>query len=261
MKTKLLSGMVAFLSLQLLGSPLFAQKLHVNDRWDECAIVIDPSLSQQAWHQFVSEVGSVIYFRPIAPANPLRRKHFDVAVMDWGTRIDDADAAWNDTFSHPDSTHWLFDGSALFIPGLMFRMGVTDRIDIGAYFTKSFGANYGFLGGQLQYNLFEDKERKLAAAGRISAVGLFGPEDLKASVYGLDVLVSKNLSVFSPYIGVSGYLSHGKETTTKVNLDNENVFGLQGTVGMAINISKVRFGGEFNLARVPGYYFKVGFGS
>ena len=53
-------------------SAVSAQVLHVNDRWDECAIVLDPALTQHAWHQFVSEVGVVMYFRPLtsAPGRP-----------------------------------------------------------------------------------------------------------------------------------------------------------------------------------------------
>lgn len=243
------------------GSPLTGQVLHVNDRWDQCAIVIDPSLTQDAWHQFVSEVGLVSYFRPLASARPLGARQVEVAVLNWGTRIDDADDAWNDTFSHPDSTHWLFDGDALMIPGLMLRVGVTDRVDVGAYFTKSIGANYGFLGGQIQYNLLDDVERNLAAAGRVSVVRLFGPEDLSASVYGLDFLMSKDLSVFSPYAGVSGYLSRGREHTSKVDLEDENVFGVHGTVGVAVSISALRLGAEYNVGRVAGYSFKVAVGS
>lgn len=50
--------------------------------------------------------------------------------------------AWNDTFVHPGSTHWLKGGPRLPIMGLT-RMGVTDRLDVGVYFTKSPGVNYG----------------------------------------------------------------------------------------------------------------------
>ena len=259
MKRKIFSGISTVLFLALFGSPLFAQKLHVNDRWDECSFVLDPSLTQEAWHQFIREAGLVIYFRPLTSAKPLGVKNFEISLLNWGTTIDDADAAWNDTFSHPDSTHTLFDGNALLIPGLMFRVGVTDRIDIGTYFTKNPSANYGFYGGQVQYNVLNDSKKNLAAAVRFSFIKMFGPEDLNASVYGLDILASKDFSRFSPYVGVSGYLSRAQETTSKVNLENENVFGLQGMVGIAVNISVLRIGGEINFAKVPGYSFKVGF--
>ncbi|HSL68914.1 MAG TPA: hypothetical protein VK864_01665 [Longimicrobiales bacterium] len=246
--------------LLVTAAALPAQKLHVHDRWDECAIVIDPSLTQGAWHQFVSEVGVVMYFRPLTSARPLGRGRIEFAILSSATRIDDADAAWNDTFTHPDSTHWLFEGDALQIPGLTLRMGVTDRIDAGVYFTKNVRSNYGFIGGQVQYSM-PDLNGSFDAAGRLSMVRAIGPEDLSASVYGVDLLVSKNVSVLSPYVGVSGYLSHGHERTAKVDLKDENVLGVQGTIGVAARISIIRLGAEYNLARVSGYSLKVAFGS
>jgi hypothetical protein len=252
----------ALLLLGLSASPSAAQVLHVDDRWHECAIVLSPSLTQQAWHQFVGELGHVVYFRPLASARPLGTGRFEVAILDWGSRIDASDDAWNDTFVHPDSTHWLFEGDALLIPGLMLRAGVSDRVDVGAYFTKSIGANYGFIGGQVQYGLIDDAEKALAAATRLSVVRMFGPEDLTASVYGLDFVVSRDLSaVFSPYAAISGYLARGHERTAKVSLDDENVAGVQGTLGMAVNVSVLRLGAEVNLGRVSGYSFKVAVGS
>jgi len=255
------AGIATVASLSLSAAALPAQVLHTNNRWSQCAIVIDPSLTQDAWHQFVKEAGLVAYFRPLASAQPLGRMNFEVAVMTAFTRIDDADPAWNDTFSHPDPTHWLFDGSALPIPGVMARAGVTDRLDVGAYVTKSFGANYGILGGQVQYAFLNDLERGLAASARVNAVKLYGPEDLDLNVFGLDLVASKEISRFSPYAGVSGYLSHGRETTDKVSLDNENVVGLQGMVGLAVRVWTLRLGAEFNAASVPGYSFKVAYGT
>ena len=38
-------------------------------------------------------------------------------------------------------------------PGLMVRSGLSDRMDLGVYFTKAPGANYGFYGAQLQRSL------------------------------------------------------------------------------------------------------------
>src|SRR5688500_2802769 len=145
-------------SLAAFAAPASAQHLHTNGRWDECAIVLSPHLTADSWRQFAKELGLVTYFRPLASAKPLGRGNGEVAIVQWGTRIDDGDAAWNDTFSHPDSTHYLFEGSILNIPGVMARVGVTDRLDVGAYFTKSIGANYGFIGGQVQYGLLNGSE-------------------------------------------------------------------------------------------------------
>jgi len=252
--------LVSVLSFLCLAEPVRAQVLHTNDRWDECSIVIDPSLTQEAWHQFVREVGLVTFFRPLTTAKPLGPRHFDVSVLSWSTRIDDADAAWNDTFSHPNAHHPLFEGDALMFPGLSVRAGVTQRVDLGAYLTKNFNANYGFVGGLAQYNLLHDTARGLAAAGRLSAVFLYGPEDMNASTYGLELLASKDIWRVSPYAAVSGYLSRGHETTSKVDLDDENILGVQATIGAAASLSVLRLGAEFNLAKVTGYAFRIGLG-
>lgn len=253
-------GLIAALSLAAFAPQLAAQHLHTNDRWEECAIVLAPHITQGTFRQFTREVGLVTYFRPLVSAAPMGRRNFEVALLDWGTRIDDATPQWNDTFSHPDSTHWLFEGSALRIPGLMVRGGVTDRLDVGAYWTRSFGANYGFLGGQVQYNLVNDTRRQLAAAGRMSVVRVYGPEDVSATTYGLDLVASKAISIFEPYVGVSGYLATARETTSKVDLEGENILGARGTIGVAARVSVLRLGAEYSVAKVPGLALKAGFG-
>ena len=141
--------LTALFATALASSPTSAQVLHVNHRWEECAIVLDHSLTQEAWHQFVAELGLVAYYRPMVSARPLGAKRIEFALVQSATKIDDADDAWNHTFSHPDSTHYLFEGDALPIPGLTLRVGVTDRVDVGAYFTKNIESNYGIAGAQI----------------------------------------------------------------------------------------------------------------
>ena len=140
----------------LLSQPMAAQTrphLHTSSRWDECSIQLDPSLSQSSWRQFTEEAAQVVYFRPLVDARPMGRGSFDVSLMQWQTNVDDNTSAWNDTFVHPDSTHWLYEGSGLQFPGIAVRAGVTSRTDAGVYFTKNVKANYGVYGLQLQQNV------------------------------------------------------------------------------------------------------------
>ncbi len=246
----------AFL-LALCAPALSAQALHTNDRWKNCSFVIDPSLTQGAWHEFVSEIGPAMYLRPLNTAQPLGKGRVELAVLGSATRIDQTKSAWNDTFSHPDADHPLTEGSSLNIPGLMVRGGVTDRVDVAAYATKSINANYGIVGAQLQYNLLNDTTRNVAAAVRATGVRLVGPDDLSASVYGVDLVVSRAVGFVSPYAGVSGHLSRGQEHTTKVTLADENVFGAQGTLGVAAKFSVVTLGAEYHAAKVSGYAVKI----
>lgn len=260
MSRRFIPAVAVALSLTGFGQPASAQHLHTNHRWEECSIVLDPSLTPAAWRQFVSELGIVTYFRPMTSAKPMGKRNFEIGLLNWGTQIDDSDDAWNDTFSHPDSTHYLAEGSALYIPGLTARVGISERVDLGVYFTKNVNANYGFVGGQVQYAVLADPERKLSAAGRLSVVQLFGPEDMKASTYGLDFLVSKEISRFEPYVGVSGYMARARETTSKVDLDDETAFGAQATVGITARVSLLRLGAEYHLAKVPGVSMKIAVG-
>ncbi len=239
-------------------------QLHINPEWKECAFQLDAALTQQAWHQFTQEAGLVAYFRPLTDARPMGAGNFELAVLQSETGIDDTDSAWNDTFVHPHATHWLYEGSGLAIPNLMARAGVTGRLDVGAYFTKNPNSNYGFYGGQAQYNIVEGRNADWAASARLSFVSLFGPKDLDYTVYGLDVLASKEYPVFArwasvaPYAGVSGYLSSSHEKTAAVTLADENILGVQAMVGAAAQISVARIAVEYNAAKVRSRTVKVG---
>lgn len=239
-------------------------KLHVNPRWDQCSFQLDPSLTQAAWRQFTQEAGLVAYFRSLSDARPMGRGHFEVSLLQWETGIDDHDAAWNDTFVHPDSAHWLFEGSGLKFPGLMVRAGITSTTDVGIYATKSPGANYGFFGGQVQRSLL-GATGDWAASARASYMRMYGPEDLNLSVYGVDLVASRRMALtrwaaLSPYAGVSTYLSRSHEKSPVVTLHDESVLGAQGMVGATMEVYNARFAVEYNVARVPTLSLKVGVG-
>jgi hypothetical protein len=146
----------------------------------------------------------------------------------------------------------------------MFRTGIADHVDVGAYWTKSPGANYGFWGGQLQYNFVNDSKRQVAVSSRVSFVSMYGPKDLDFTVYGLDVLGSKKFKIgsdrvsVSPYAGASAYLASSHETTGAVDLKDENVLGVQGMVGAVADISIARLAVEYNLAKINTFSLKLG---
>ncbi|MFA6467574.1 MAG: hypothetical protein WCW35_01665 [Bacteroidota bacterium] len=241
-------------------------KLHINPQWTECSFQLDPALTQDAWHQFTKEAGMVTYFRPLTDAQPMGMGNYEFSILQWNTAFDDTKAAWNDTFVHPDTTHWLKEGARLGIPGFTFRTGVTDNIDIGAYWIKNPGANYGIWGGQVQYNLINEIEDHWAASVRTSVISLYGPDDLDLTVYGIDLLASKEYAVYSdwifvsPYTGVSTYLASSHETTAAVILEDERIVGVQGMVGTILQISYARLAFEYSVATVSTLSFKVGIG-
>ena len=271
MRYRSLNSAAVALAMALMRTPAGAQdadhpRLHINPRWRECSFQLDPSLTQTAWRQFTREAALVAYFRPLTDAQPMGKGRFELSMLQWKTGIDDHDSAWNDTFVHPDSTHWLFEGDGLAFPGLMARAGVSENTDVGVYFTKSPGANYGFYAAQVQHALVRNPARSWAAAARVSFASLYGPDDLDLRVYGVDLLASRKFALtrwaaVSPYVGASTYLSTSHEKTTAVNLNDEHVLGAQAMVGAALQVSKARLGVEYNAARVNSFSLKIGIGT
>lgn len=265
MQTKHMTTAAVALAAMLIQSPAAAQRLHVNPRWKECSFQIDPSLTQAAWHQFTREAGLVVYFRSLDDARPLGKGKFELSALRWQTNIDDSQPAWNDTFVHPDSAHWLIEGSSLTIPGLTARAGLGAKADVAVYATKSPGANYGFYGAQIQRALVGSETSKWNASARTSFVKMYGPEDLDFSVYGTEFVAShmvplSSWAVISPYAGVSGYLARSHEKTSAVDLADENVLGAHGMVGAELRVFKARPAAEYSAARLHGFSMKVGFG-
>jgi len=275
MKRRTMTTAAMALAIALYQTPVAAQAhqhgpsdgltLHVSTRWKECSIQLDHSLTQSAWRQFVQEAGLVAYFRPLTDAQPMGKGKFELSVLQYDTKIDDHDAAWNDTFVHPDSTHWLFEGSGLKFPGLMARVGVSNKTDLGFYFTKNPNANYGFYGAQVQQNFMGSTTSDWAASGRLSFVSLFGPEDVDLAVIGLDLVASRQFALtswatVSPYAGVSSYLTGAREKSSVVDLEDESQGGSQAMIGAALQLSGARLAVEYNVAKVNSLSMKVGFG-
>jgi len=238
--------------------------LHINPRWKECSFQIDPSLTQQEWHQFAREGGMAIYFRSLMDAKPMGPGRYEFSLLQWNTKIDENKGAWNNTFVHPDSIHWLIGGDELPFPGLSFRAGITRKLDAGIYWTVRPGANYGFIGGQIQYNLVNDTAKHWSAAARINMNTIYGPHDLNLAVVGLDVLASKDFKIHSdwlfiaPYAGLSSYLTHAHEKTEVVTLKDENISGIQCMAGAVAKISIARIGVEYNFANINTFSYKLG---
>lgn len=258
--------LTGFLTLDAAYGQTEKPKLHVSTRWEECSFQLDPSLTREAWTRFTREAGMVAYFRPLSDAKPLGKHNFEVALLQWGTAIDDASEAWNNTFVHPDTTHWLKEGPRLAVPGLTGRVGITDDLDVGVYWTINPAANYGIAGAQVQYAFLNKPDRPWKASARLGFSSLYGPEDLDLDVYGADVVVSREFALFSnqlmvsPYAGASAFVSHTREKTSVVNLNDVNIAGMQVMAGATAKFSFLRLGVEYNVGPVNTLSFKMGIG-
>jgi hypothetical protein len=210
--------------------------LHVNSGIGMCDFDIAPALTQDEWSKATHEIGNAIYLEPLASSRPLGKGNWAIQLEQNSLHVDQASGAWNNTFHHPDSTHYLTGSSGrLSVPALRFRMGITDRLDAGIYYTtaKPFGANYGFLGFDAKYALLNDLEKGWSASVRGSYMTDATIKDFNISCAGLEVLAGKNLfRLFTPYAGIATNWNHGSERTSEVDLHNENSIALRGIIGL-----------------------------
>jgi hypothetical protein len=263
MKTNAMAGIICLALSLFAGNLLIAQDnghdhdheeenapLHVNSVLGSCDFDISPDLSQSEWKTFNKEAGNLIYLNPLSSSKPLGKLKWDLTLEGTTSDINDNKGAWNNTMHHPDSTHTLTDNGRVMVPGLRFRIGVTERIDVGIYYAASqpFGAKYGFLGFEAKYAFINDTINNWAASVRASYVFDANIKDFNIGVAGLDLTASKTFfNVLSPYAGVSVNWNHSKIITNEVSLANENYFGVRGIAGLELRWKFVNLGYEFML--------------
>ena len=245
---------------------LFASPSHAGDVYwrldpgvESCSMNIDPSLTQGQWATFTRQAGAMLSFKSLAPAEALGKKNFEIGIDYSRTPIDQHAPAWINTFVHPDADCPL--GDEINIPTIRARLGVTQSIDVGGYWTTAPGANYGFVGGEVKYAFLRETPRRPAAALSTSFNWLTGVPDFNVSVYSLGLAASKRVAGFTPYAGVRENVSIGTETTSKVDLDTETIFFTQGFIGATYSIWKFGVAAEYNIADVNTFALMFGFQS
>jgi hypothetical protein len=256
MKTSLLNGLICLSLILIANTNSMAQgnsndpdvELNVNSELKSCDFNISSDLTQSEWKRFTKEAGNLLFLNPLSSAKPLGVKNWDLVIETTTSDVDETSGAWNNTFQHPDSEHYLAEGPRVSTPGLRFRIGITEKLDAGIYYTsaKPSGANYGLLGFEAKYAFINNPEKNWASSVRVSHLMDASIEDFNLSVTGIDVMASKTFfGVLTPYAGITGNWNHTKEVTDKVDLDNENYFGVRGIIGTELRWKFVNVGYEF----------------
>ena len=263
MKNQLMNAMANTLIIFVFVSASHAQSnggdvyWHINPGVKSCSMVIDPSLTQAQWKTFVKQVGAIASSKSLASAEPLGTMNFNIGIDGSRTPIDQRNPAWINTFVHPDEDCPL--GDAISIPTIRARMGVSDNMDIGAFWTTAPGGNYGMVGGEFKYRFSQESEELPAAAVRVSVSILTGVPDYDVNVYSVDFIASKKIATFTPYVGLRGGLAIGTETTSKVNLDKESLLLTQGYAGVSSSIWMLSLAAEYDISHVNTFALAVGF--
>jgi hypothetical protein len=254
-----LIALMAFLTVAPLQAQSARPPLHVDPSLKQCSVQFASTLTQTAFRRFAREFGSVSAFKQVAPASTLGKGRVLVGVEVMSFTVDQWAPAWNDTFAHVDEHHWL--GSTQEFPKLKLRAGVTDNLDVGAFYTRNFQSNYGWLGLDGKYRLLTESENmpvSLAVRGAYTKTLYVSDMDMHALT--ADVSVERTLwQVARPYVGLGADGVFTRETSDAVDLRSEisiapHLFG-----GVDVTVWKrLNLGAEFTLGARPSAQLQVG---
>ncbi|HSA56594.1 MAG TPA: hypothetical protein VLE53_12875 [Gemmatimonadaceae bacterium] len=246
----------------VLAAPLQAQHehptLHVNPAYRECHVRFAPNLTQSAFGRFVREFGTVSAYKQMAPASTLGRGNVSVGIEMMSFQIDHWSDAWNDTFAHPDEHHEL--GARQEFPKVKLRVGVTDDIDVGAFFTRNPLSNYGWVGVDGKYRLLSEEENKpvtLAVRGAYTKTLYVTDMDMHALT--ADVSVERRFGrLFRPYVGLGADAVYARETSDVVNLRTERSVVPHVLGGLDVTLGRVTLGAEYTVGARSSMQVQVG---
>jgi len=88
---------------------------------------------------------------------------------------------------------------------------------------------------------------------------LTGVSDFDMNIYSVDLIASKSLYVFTPYIGLKTSLIVGTETTSKVDLKKESIPIAQGYAGVVYSVWLLNLAAEYNFSMVNTFAVAIGF--
>jgi hypothetical protein len=150
------------------------------------------SLGQSGFRGLAEDLGAALSYKGVTPNTSLGVLGFDVGIEATQTSVEHASAFRAAGAGSP---------SNLVVPRLHLHKGLVAGLDVGAFVGGASDVGATILGLDLRYAIVPDS---LAGAGlsvRASATRATGMGDLGVETAALDLMVSKQFAVVTPYAG------------------------------------------------------------
>lgn len=154
------------------------------------------AMAQSEFKDLSTEVGLLISYVPLAPAEPLGVLGFDIGIEMTGAKISAGSSFWKAAVSDGTPPDYIV------LPRLHVQKGLPFGIDVGAVYSTVPGSNISLYGGEIKWAVMKGSIVSPAVAVRGTYTTLSGVHDLDVSTYGLDASVSKGFGPFTPYGGI-----------------------------------------------------------
>lgn len=227
-------------------------------------IVFTSGLTQDQFKNLSKQLGALLGYRNLAPAEPLGITGFDIAVEGSAMEINSDSSYWQAAFGN-DAPDYL--GYAR----LRARKGLPFGIDIGGMYAYVPDSNIEAYGFELSKAILEGGVVMPALGVRGTYSKLNGLDELDMETIGVDATLSKGFAIITPYVGggwlwidskAKGALGAGTlPGVGVVPLSDEKVSIPRGFVGMKLTFFPLlSLTAEAEYAERPIYSLKLALG-
>jgi len=193
-------------------------------------IKISPSMVQKQFDDLSKELGLIISYVPLSPAEPLGITGFDLGIELTAADISSDSDFWKNSISDQKPPDYII------LPKVHLQKGLPFGFDVGVIFATAPGTNVSLYGGELKWALMKGGILSPAVALRGSYTALAGVDDLDASTYGLDASVSKGFGPLTPYAGVGEVWIKTSEKVAAIQLNDVDTSATKLFIGTKIKL-------------------------
>ncbi len=191
------------------------------------------SLGQAEFRGLAEDLAAATSYKGVTPATPLGIIGFDVGLEVSGTDVKNT-GAFNKAGAGSSST--------LYVPKVHLHKGLFGNLDIGGFVGRVGDVNGTVAGAEVRWAAIDDTVSTPAVALRLSGTRTTGMGAVKADSVGFDVMVSKRLTIVTPYAGVGSVRSSVKATGTA--LSDESFNKTRGFAGVNVNLGVINLAVE-----------------
>lgn len=190
------------------------------------------NLNQPEFYELSQDLGAVLSYKPLEPADPLGISGFDISAAVSGTSLVNRSAL--QVASSNTSVY-----STLFEPSVRVVKGLPYDVDFGVMYAKVPQSSMNVWGGELKWavlpgDLVLPAVALRATISRLNGVGQIGFESESA-----DVSVSKGFLLATPYIGTGEVWSRTSATGLPLSEEKLSQYKLFGGVSFNLGIANL----------------------
>lgn len=208
------------------------------------------TLSQAQFRLLAEDLGAVLAYRGLQPAEPYGVVGFDFGVEGSAVRVAN-DAAWSQAGA---------DVSTVVLTRVSANKGLPLGFDVGGFLAAAPGTGMRLFGAQLRYAFIEGGVATPAFGMRAAVTRLEGVDQLDYTTRSLDLSISKGFGPVTPYAGF-GRVWGEAAADAGISLQDEDVAMNRAFAGVRFSLVALQFVLEAErTGEATGFAAKVGFG-